>query len=365
MTKVLEETCNMKPPIFFVHLKLFGYDFYLDKCLEITCLSNPDSHVFLITMNETVRDYTETLGINNLFVVLLSEEQVESILRPLDEVMFHDGINSRSFELICFGRHMLIKHAFEQLGLGENTDTYYYCDSDSAAFTPLHVVFPKDIQAGAVYTKNKKRTYFAEWSKEALETFCSTALLRSFFEEARYNGVRTNDMHYLRWAVNNGHIIHEKALDADEGGVVHIDPIRHFIAIHALFVKAKGAGFSEPSFQKHFYDLPGGIWLEDDFLANFGSHDFMEGLFEGRVNEDGRAITMYLKIQELKGCIEKVEASWERPFERNRAMLDLEKIQGELVEVGPVHFQGAGKCLSVLYHKYWKELRQRLLTVSA
>ena len=344
----------MNPPLIFVHLNLFGYDLYLDKCVEISCSTNPEHQVYLVTKNQTIREHIEQLDIANLQVVYLSELEVEEVIKPIDEVMFHDGINTREFELICFGRHALCLHLINNGAIQSDDGSYYYCDSDATVFAPLDQVFSKAISAGSICANADNKTYFAHWSKEAVETFCNPVLLREFFDAAREQGIRTNDMNYLIWCIKNKHIERIDPDPVNKGGVGHLDTIRRFLACHGIFAAIEGGLYLTPEHREQVVTLPKGYWSDVEFIVQFGNSELLEQLYSIKPNAEDQGCSLYVHMDAVRDCISKVRSSWNGfdLWQKDRWQVD--EIANHHVMVGMIHFQGPAKYLVKPYYEFWQ-----------
>ena len=91
----------MSTPIFIVHFFDYGRN-YLVPCLRVTSQNNPGKEIFLITSSPEIKELVDGLEIHNITVFLLDQNRHDELFAPVQEIFFHDQLNSEIFDLMCF-----------------------------------------------------------------------------------------------------------------------------------------------------------------------------------------------------------------------------------------------------------------------
>jgi len=346
-------------PIFFVHLNLFGYNTYFDKCVEITCHHNQDRDVFVITATEEVQEHLEGLLIQNLTVLFVAKDIVESISQPIDAIMYHDEINPRHFELTCFVRHHVLKHLIDTHDFGYHIASYIVVDSDSAIFTNVGDIFPEPTQTNQVQTFFPICTNFGHWSKSALDQFCSSSK-ENYFHYAKERKSRTSDMFYLGWSIQNRLIEYFQIPPAEETGIVCMDTFRQFMLHNALFTDVEEQKYLAPEMRDEILKHPAGLWRDPEFLRHFIDPDFCKALYGTEKINDG-TVQLNLKSAYVLSCQTTSQKRWRNfsPFYSARHTLNA-SVSAANLRLGMLHFQGAAKEIVKPYYKFWKSLQNNI-----
>lgn len=344
--------------IFTVHLNYYpACDSYVPYCYTTTALNNPKTDCYFLTSSPELAEKLTSIceQLPNTIIVCLDKSMVDSVIESVDSIFYHDGINSRWFDLFSIARHALVMRFIEERSMLCNLDNFITTDSDIAHFYDYSALM-NEPGPREVYTRSPIISYFAIWHRETFAEYSNLGTMKRYFQHAQAQGGRCSDMHLLEWLIKNQELISWKWRSNDFG--IALDTLRDFIYYSGLWIE-----HCNYSYDTLINAFPGGIWDSKDFLAQFNHLDFWSDILLRLIDQSGRS-RLFLKRNKLLGSINRLNGLNKANFDKNspyalygswvhnntwHPYLDAES---DLIPVPFIHFQGSTKGLAPVFSQF-------------
>jgi hypothetical protein len=349
--------------IFTVHLNYYTEcDNYVPFCFITTALNNPSSDCFFLTSScelaEKLENEAQSLG--NTRIHCLPEQVIKQNVEKIDSIFFHDGINSKWFDLFSFARHEIVADFIRTSLQNESPETFITTDSDIAHYYDYSKRLAEP-NSGEVFTRSPLHSYFAIWHKDTFDAYTDHATMARYFSHAEKVGGRCSDMHLLEWLIKEESLI-KLAWNTDDYGIP-LDTVRDFLYYSGFWIQR-----CDHSFDKAINDFPGGIWNDNLFLESFNSIDFWASFLTTYKSTNGKT-ELFLKRSQLVNAIKRLNGLVATDFlptspyvlyhkwVQDSVWGPYEALGGDLIRVPYVHFQGATKRHVPTFQKFSNGLR--------
>ena len=199
---------SLSMDIFLVQLSSSG-DMHLciEYCLDVSIRWNPSSRVYILTADNKLHEYLASrfASFANFLPILLSSEFMEKAISDVENILHYDGCGEKWFIAITLARHIIVKRFIDDF-LEYSPAYFLVSDTDIAHFYD-YSEFSLVPEPGQYIARGINHSYCAVWSKAAFDKFADLSFMREFFQWAKSNGSRSNDMYFLEWLASNaGHV---------------------------------------------------------------------------------------------------------------------------------------------------------------
>lgn len=276
-------------PIVIVHLFAYGLKSYFGRCLTGTALHNPESSIYVISAEEEVKVYVESLCLPNVNCFVFSREY-EAAKQYIEPIFYHDGLNTKNFDLQCFVRHVLVARCISESKLPNvcAMRRFVFSDSDIMIIDRVDKIFnlnkSEDDSTAGVTARTPLTCYFSAWKAyEYIMIWLNRGALCKYFDAARKQQRRCSDMHYFQWSVRIGLVSHSSGI---HDKLVHIDTFRDYLYYSQMWKSVLGDEaltgklFGCISSIEEVKQYPRGPWKDKDFIRLFCDRKFLADIFK-------------------------------------------------------------------------------------
>lgn len=337
--------------IFTVHLNYYAAcDAYVPFCFITTAKNNPTLDCYFLTSSPELADKLTGLchQLGNAKIVCLDQQTVDNLVGNVDSIFYHDGINSRWFDLFSIARHVLVMDFIQGNSHLDSLERFITTDSDIAHFFDYSKLL-EEPGPHEVFTRSPIISYFAIWHRQTFANYSSLETMKRYFAYAEVAGGRCSDMHLLEWMIKNESSIAQRWIASDYG--IALDTLRDFLYYSGLWID-----LCDHSFDTMVNCFPNDIWNSKAFLSKFDDLSFWKTIMFRHVDASGKT-RVYLRKSKLISSIKRLNGLVNSGFSANSSfVLYGQWVQdntwqpylstaSDLVQVPYVHFQGSTKDL--------------------